>query len=170
MQFSKRGVLLAILSSSFPSWSLLADVLVTPVDQFFSAEFPNQPDKKTTETDGLVLTIYGLRQGDKAFVVAHTLWPVQPDPALAMQSIMDGLIERVAAELLSIEKMDFVSADGKKLPAKRFAYGNSKLFGGGLIVTSGRHSFMVQVTKRNPSSESLDSADEKFISSFKVLS
>jgi len=99
----------------------------------------------------------------------HFLWPVEPDPALAMQSIMDGLIERVAAELLSIEKTDFVSADGKKLPAKRFTYGNSKLWGGGLTVASGRHSFVVQVTKRKPS-ESFDSADEQFISSFKVLS
>jgi hypothetical protein len=168
MLFSKRDALFAILFSSF-SWPSRADVLVAPADQFFSAKFPIQPEQKTTETNGLLLTIYGSREGGRAFLVGHTLWPVEPDPALAMQSIMDGLIERVAAELLSIEKKDFVSADGRKLPAKWFTYGNSKLWGGGLSVASGRHTFVVQVTKRKPS-EGFDSADEQFISSFKVLS
>jgi hypothetical protein len=168
MLFSKRDALLAILFSSFVGPSR-ADVLVAPADQVFSAKFPIQPDEKTTETHGLISTIYGLREGGKAFLVAHTLWPVEPDPALAMQSIMDGLIERVAAELLSIEKKNVVSADGRELPAKRFTYGNSKLWGGGLIVASGRHSFLVQVTKRKPS-EGFVTADEQFISSFKVLS
>jgi len=115
------------------------------------------------------LTNYFSREGGKVFTVAHTLWPVEPDPALAMQSILDGLIERVAAELLSIDKRDFVSGKGKRLPAKRFTYGNSKLWGGGLAVASGRHTFVVQVVKRKPS-EGLDSSDEQFISSFMVLS
>jgi hypothetical protein len=168
MLLSKRDALLAILFSSF-AWPSRADVLVAPVDQFFSAKFPVQPDLKTSETHGLLLTIYGSREGDRAFLVAHALWPVEPDPALAMQSIMNGLIERVAAELLSIEKKDFVSTDGKQLPAKKFTYGNSKLWGGGLTVASGRRSFVVQVTKRKPS-EGFDSADEEFISSFRVLS
>jgi hypothetical protein len=168
MLFSKRDALLAIMFSSF-SWPSRADVLVAPADQFFSAKFPIQPEQKTSETDGLLLNIYGSRDGGRAFAVAHALWPVEPDPALALQSIMGGLIERVAAELLSIEKIDFVSAGGKKLFAKRFTYGNSKLWSGGLTVASGRHSFVVQVTKRKPS-EGFDSTDEQFISSFEVLS
>jgi hypothetical protein len=166
MQLSKRDALLAILFSSLP-WKSRAEV-VAPADQLFSANFPNEPEKKITGTD-VVLTIYGSRVDRRSFAVAHALWPRDVNQVLAMQSIMDGLIERISAELLSIERTSFASEDGKKLIAKRFTYGSSKLWGGGLAVATGRHSFLVQVTKPKPL-EGFDSADEQFISSFKLLS
>jgi len=167
MLLSKRDALIAILLCSLP-WKSRADVSVAPAGELFSVKFPIEPEKKISEAHGVVLTIYGSREGRRSFAVAHALWLQEPDQVLAMQSIMDGLIERVSAELLSIERISFVSEDGRKLIAKRFTYGSSKLWGGGIAVAVGRHSFLVQVTKPKPS-EDFDSEDDQFISSFKVL-
>jgi hypothetical protein len=168
MLLSKRDALIAILLCSFPGKSR-ADVSFAPAGELFSAKFPIEPEKKRiADADGGVLTIYGSREGRRSFAVAHALWPQEPNPVLAMQSIMDGLIERVSAELLSIERISFVSEDGRTLIAKRFTYGSSKLWGGGISVAVGRHTFLVQVTKPKPS-EGFDSEDDQFISSFKVL-
>lgn len=168
MLLSKRDALLAIIFSSLP-WTSRADVLIAPAEQLFSAKFPSEPEKKTAEMDGAILTIYGSRVGRRSFAVADTLWPRDEDPVLAIQSVMNGLTERISAELLSTERIDFTSEGGEKLIAKRFTYGSARLWGGGLGVASGRHSLLVQVTKPKPS-EGFDSADEQFISSFKVLS
>jgi hypothetical protein len=168
MLLSKREALLAILFSSFPRTSR-ADVLIAPAEQSFSAKFPTEPERKKSERDGVALTIYGSRVGPRAFAVADAFWQRDEDQVLALQSIMDGLIERVSAELLSIERIDFSSVDGKKLIAKRFTFGSAKLWGGGLGVASGRHSFLVQIVKPKPS-EGFDSVDNQFLSSFKVLS
>jgi hypothetical protein len=168
MLLSRRDAVLAMLFSSVP-WKSRADVLFVPEDRLFSAKFPIEPEKKTSEKDGVMLTFYGSRVGRKVFSIADTFWPTATDPMLAIQSIMDGLIERVSAELLSFEKVTFASEDGKKLMAKRFTYASSKLWGGGLAVAAGRHSLFVQVAKAKPS-EGFDSTDDQFISSFKVLS
>lgn len=167
MLLSKRNALIAILLCSLP-WKSRANVSVAPAGELFSAKFPTEPEKKVAEADGVVLTIYGSREGRRSFAVAHALWSRDMDQVSELQSIMDGLIERISAELLSIERISFVSEDGRKLIAKRFTYGSSKLWGGGIAVAVDRHCFLVQVTKPKPS-EGFDSEDDQFISSFKVL-
>lgn len=164
----RRVVLLAILLCMVVSCPSMAEVLLAPADQLFSAKFANQPDEKSVEKGGLVQHMYSSPESAKLFMVSHTLWPIEPDPIVAMQSILDGFMERIAAELLSIEKKNFLSATGKKLPAKRFTFGNAKVWGEGVVVTAGRRSYVVLVATRKPA-EGLDATGKKFIASFKIL-
>ena len=165
--YSRRATLFAVffLAGSYPT---RAHVLVSPADQYFSAEFPKQPDEKTSEKLGLVQTIYTSAEANKILLLSRSLWPVKADPLTEMQSMLDGFMERLTSELLSIQKVDFVSAVGKKLPGKRFTFGNPKVWGEGIVIVSGRHSYVVVVATRKPIEE-LDAAGKKFISSFKVL-
>ncbi|GLH76592.1 hypothetical protein SSBR45G_15000 [Bradyrhizobium sp. SSBR45G] len=82
--------------------------------------------------------------------------------------MLDGLVERVSGEFLSIDKTEIKSASGAMLPAKRFNFGSDNVWGGGLTTVSGPHTFLVQVMKRKPL-EGWDAADRKFVASFKVL-
>lgn len=112
--------------------------------------------------------MYLAREADATFSVAHALVPIDGNPTLLMQSILDGLVERTSSEFLSINKTELLSASRKKLPAKRFTFGSAKIWGGGFAAVSGHHAFLVQVTKHKPS-EGFDAADRKFMGSFKVL-
>jgi hypothetical protein len=154
--------LVALCSSSF------GEVQFAPADEHFSAAFPGQPDKRTTEMLGIKSTMYGSKNGDKLFAVAHMLWPTELDPLAEVQSMIDGLVERISAELLSIEKTTITSASGKGLAAKKFTFASAKVWGEALIVVSGQHSYMVSVVMRKPS-EGLDDAGRQFFSSFRVL-
>jgi hypothetical protein len=169
MRYLTRRTMLAI--SFLPAFGSVSfgEVLFAPADQFFSARFPNQPDQKSSEMLGIKHTMYGSKDGDKIFSVAHVLWPSQLNPLAEVQSMIDGLVERLSAELLSIEKASFTSASGKNLPAKRFTFASARLWGEALLVVSGQNSYMVQVVMRKPS-EGLDLAGKQFFSSFKVLS
>jgi hypothetical protein len=166
-RLSRRGLLAGLVAaiSCRPSW---ANVLVTPAGQFFSAEFPNQPSERSAMLAQTALTMYSAREADTAFSVAHALVPMDGNPIVLMQSILDGLVERTSSELLSVDKSELLSASRKKLPAKRFTFGSARIWGGGLAVVSGHHAFLVQVTKRRPS-EGFDAVDRKFMASFKVL-
>ena len=152
----------------FAPLPLWADVLVAPAGQFFSARFPKQPDVKNSEKMGIVQTIYTSPEASRLLLLSHSLLPVEEQPLVLMQSVLDGFMERLSAELLSIQKTDFVSATGKKLPAKRFTFGNPKVWGQGIVIVSGQHSYIVVVAIRKPM-EGLDTAGKSFISSFKIL-
>ena len=163
-----RRALLAISLLAALGSSSLADVLFAPADQYFSVTFSSQPDQKSSESLGIKYTIYGSKNGEKVHSVAHALWPSQLNPLDEVQSMINGLVERLSAELLSIERVSFVSASGKQLPAKRFTYASARMWAEALIIVSGQHSYLVQVGMRKPS-EGLDVPDKRFISSFKVL-
>lgn len=166
-RFLQRAALFAIVMIA-ATHGAKATVLLAPEGQFFSAGFPNQPSQKTLEKAGVVQTIYSSPAKERFLMLSHALWPTDADPVLAMQSVLNGFTEQISGELLSIEKRNFVSATGKKLPAKHFTFGSSKVWGEGLIVMSGRHTYLVQVVVRKPSM-GLDDAAKKFLSSFKVL-
>lgn len=167
LRFLRRAALFAIVMIAGPLGANAA-VLLAPEGQFFSANFPNQPSQKTSEKAGVVQTIYSSPEKDRFLMLSHALWPTDADPVIAMQSVLNGFTEQISGELLSIEKRNFVSATGKKLAAKHFTFGSSKVWGEGLIVMSGRHTYLVQVVVRKPST-GLDDAGKKFLTSFKVF-
>jgi hypothetical protein len=164
---TRRALLAISILLAFCATSM-ADILLAPAEQYFSVTFPSQPDQKSSENLGIKHTMYGSKQGDKVFSVAHALWPSQLNPLDAVQSMINGLVERLSAELLSIKKTSFNSASGKKLPATRFTFGSARLWGEALLVVSGQNSYMVQVLMLKPS-EGLNTSDKRFFSSFKVL-
>ncbi|WP_315728655.1 hypothetical protein [Bradyrhizobium sp. SZCCHNS2015] len=163
-----RRHLLAILSGAVIPASAFAGHAFAPAEHFFSVEFPTPPEEKSSGLLGLSSTTFLATDGNKAFAVFHAAWPIQGKPALMMQSVLDGLVERVSGEFLSIDKTEFKSSSGAMLPAKRFTFSSDKVWGGGLTTVSGPHSFLVQVMKRKPL-EGWDAADRKFMASFKVL-
>lgn len=167
LRILQRAILFVIVMIAV-SHEASATVLVAPEGQFFSANFPTEPSQKTSEKAGVVQTIYSSPEQSRFLMLSHALWPTDADPVLAMQSVLNGFTEQISGELLSIERRSFVSATGKKLPAKHFTFGSSKVWGEGLIVMSGRHTYLIQVVVRKPST-GLDEAGKKFLASFKVL-
>ncbi|MGJ4902476.1 hypothetical protein ACQR0V_12975 [Bradyrhizobium sp. HKCCYLS2058] len=159
---------MAILSGAVIPAPALAGSVFAPSGHFFSVEFPTPPEEKSSGLLGLSSTTFLAKDGNKAFAVFHAAWPMQGKPALMMQSMLDGLVERISGEFLSIDKTEFKSASGTMLPAKRFTFSSDKVWGGGLTTVSGPHTFLVQVMKRKPL-WGWDAPDRKFMASFKVL-
>jgi hypothetical protein len=167
LRILQRAAVFAIVMIA-ASHGASATVLLAPEGQFFSASFPNQPSQEISEKAGVVHTIYSSPEKERFLMLSHALWSTDADPTIAMQSVLNGFTDQISDELLSIEKRNFISATGKKLAAKHFTFASSKVWGEGLIVMSGRHTYLIQVVVRKPST-GLDDVGKKFISSFKVL-
>lgn len=150
----------------------LAQSHFAPEGSSFSIDFPDPPQRKSAEDGGVTLTAYISSRGPTRFSVSEMFFPpdkfpVEPDPVDEMQSILDGMIERMKSELLSIEKKDFTATNGKKLPEKHFTFGNGKGWGEGIIVMLGRHAYLVVIVRRGQD-KGLDPVGHKFISSFQI--
>lgn len=124
---SRRG-LLAIFGGAVVAAPAFAGRAFAPSEHFFSVKFPTPPEEKSSGLLGLSSTTFLAKDGNKAFAVFHAARPIQGKPALMMQSMLDGLVERISGEFLSIDKTEFKPASGAMLPAKRFTFSGDKVW------------------------------------------